>query len=199
VKVLTNDPGGAVLVHLGSSNFLSRYKIYVSHVQGWRQQFDKLESVDLRYEHQIIVNPDTQGMVKAPKITPAAAKAAMAAGVKTAALIHVIITKKPALPDSTGLKLDKPQWEKASFNPPPAKQAPKKTSHRKAKPKARAKKASPKATSKPAASAEGTTKPVAKASVASQPATGAARSTPASSKKKPSAAVAKNHDPQDHP
>ncbi len=34
VKVLANDPGGAVLVHLGSGDFLSRYKIYVSHVQG---------------------------------------------------------------------------------------------------------------------------------------------------------------------
>ncbi len=58
VKVLANDPAGAVLVHLGSSDFLSRYKIYVTHLRGWRQQFDKLESVDLRYEHQIIVNPD---------------------------------------------------------------------------------------------------------------------------------------------
>jgi cell division protein FtsQ len=195
VKVLANDPGGAVLVHLGSSNFLSRYKIYVSHVQGWRQQFDKLESVDLRYEHQIIVNPDTQGMAKAPKITPAAAKAAMAAGVKTAALIHVVTVKKPSAPDSAAVKLDKPQWEKASFNPP-TKQAPKKATHRRAKPKGRAKKAS----SKPLTT-DSAAKPAAKAAAASKPAAsgGAARSTPPWSKKKPSAAVAKNHDPQDHP
>jgi hypothetical protein len=166
-------------------------------VQGWRQQFDKLESVDLRYEHQIIVNPDTQGMAKAPKITPAAAKAAMAAGVKTAALIHVVTVKKPSVPDSATVKLDKPQWEKASFNPP-AKQAPKKAAHRRARPKARAKKASPKAASKPVTT-DGAAKPAAKAVAASKPAAGAARSTPPASKKKPSAAVAKNHDPQDHP
>src|SRR5436853_570742 len=61
VKVLTNDSAGAVLVHLGSSDFLSRYKIYVTHVRGWRQQFEKLESVDPRYEHQISLNPDMQG------------------------------------------------------------------------------------------------------------------------------------------
>ena len=53
VKVLANDPAGTVLVHLGSSNYLDRYKIYVSHLQEWRQQFDKLESVDLRYDRQI--------------------------------------------------------------------------------------------------------------------------------------------------
>src|ERR1700741_1023980 len=96
VKVLTNNSAGAVLVHLGSSDFLSRYKIYVTHVQGWRQQFDKLESVDLRYEHQIILNPDMQGTAKAPQITPAAARAAIAAGVKPAALIHVVPAVKPS-------------------------------------------------------------------------------------------------------
>jgi hypothetical protein len=57
-------------------------------VQQWRQQFDKLESVDLRYDGQIIVNPDLDGMARQPALTPAAAKAAMAAGVKTAALVN---------------------------------------------------------------------------------------------------------------
>ena len=80
VKVVANDPQGAVLVHLGSSNYLERYKIYVSHVQQWRQQFQKLESVDLRYERQIIVNPDTEGAPKQPPLSVAAAKKAMAAG-----------------------------------------------------------------------------------------------------------------------
>ncbi len=59
VKATVTDPNGAVLVHLGSSNFLERFKIYVAHVQEWRAQFQKLESVDLRYEHQVIVNPDS--------------------------------------------------------------------------------------------------------------------------------------------
>ena len=58
VKATVTDPRGAVLVHLGSSNFLERFKMYVAHVQEWRTQFQKLQSVDLRYEHQVIVNPD---------------------------------------------------------------------------------------------------------------------------------------------
>ncbi|MGO9346293.1 MAG: FtsQ-type POTRA domain-containing protein [Terriglobales bacterium] len=88
VKVLAADPNGEVLVHLGSGNYLQRYKIYVTHVQQWRQQFDKLESVDLRYDGQIIVNPDLAGMARQPALTRAAAKAAMAAGVKTAAIVN---------------------------------------------------------------------------------------------------------------
>ena len=87
VKVLTNDPHGEVLVHLGPSNYLDRYKVYVGHVQQWRQQFDKLESVDLRYDRQIIVNPDLQGAAKQPPLSFSAVKAAMAAGVKPAALV----------------------------------------------------------------------------------------------------------------
>ena len=88
VKVLAADANGEALVHLGSGNYLQRYKTYVTHVQQWRQQFEKLESVDLRYDGQIIVNPDLGGMARQPALTPAATKAAMAAGVKTAAIVN---------------------------------------------------------------------------------------------------------------
>src|SRR5436190_2799944 len=87
VKVLTNDPDGEVLVHLGSSNYLDRFKIYVAHLREWRQQFEKLESVDLRYDRQIIVNPDLRGTTRQPALSASSAKAAISAGVKPAALV----------------------------------------------------------------------------------------------------------------
>src|SRR3989441_491231 len=96
VKVLANNPQGEVLVHLGSSNYLDRYKVYVSHVQEWRQQFDKVESVDLRYDRQIIVNPDLNGAIKQSPLSRSAAKAAMAAGGKPAALSTRLTTNSKA-------------------------------------------------------------------------------------------------------
>jgi len=87
VKVRVNDPAGDVLVHLGSSDYLRRYKIYVTHAQGWRQQFQKLESVDLRYDNQIIVNPDAERTAKQAPLNPGMAKAAAAAGVKPVSLL----------------------------------------------------------------------------------------------------------------
>jgi cell division protein FtsQ len=97
VKVMANHHAGEVLVHLGSSNYLERYKIYVTHLQEWQQQFDKLESVDLRYDRQIIVNPDLQGPAKQPPLSTEAAKRAMAAGVKPAALItRIPIAPRPS-------------------------------------------------------------------------------------------------------
>jgi cell division protein FtsQ len=85
VKVTVNDPTGAVMVHLGDQNFLDRFKIYIGHAAEWRQQFHKLESVDLRYDRQIIVNPDTRSAPETP-LSAAAVRAALAAGVKPAAL-----------------------------------------------------------------------------------------------------------------
>ncbi len=110
IKVRVNDPAGDVLVELGASDYLKRYRTYVSHVQDWRQQFQKLESVNLRYDNQVIVNPDMEGKPKQPALTLAAAKAAAAAGVKPAALItkinpHDSTIPKPAF-ELTERKLD---------------------------------------------------------------------------------------------
>ncbi|MGO9124965.1 MAG: FtsQ-type POTRA domain-containing protein [Terriglobales bacterium] len=99
VKVLANDAGGEVLVHLGASDFLNRFKVYMSHAQEWRQQFARLDSVDLRYEHQIVVNPDLQGPVKQAPLSLSATKAAVAAGVKPAALVtHETQAPKATVP-----------------------------------------------------------------------------------------------------
>src|SRR5579863_284558 len=98
LKVRVNDPAGDVQVHLGSSNYLRRYKIYVTHAQGWRQQFQKLESVDLRYDNQIIVNPDIERPAKTTALSPAAAKIAAAAGVKPAALLTRVGPHEKAVP-----------------------------------------------------------------------------------------------------
>jgi len=201
VKVLTNNSAGAVLVHLGSSDFLGRYKIYVTHVQAWRQQFDKLESVDLRYEHQIIVNPDMQGMAKSPQIAPAAAKAAIAAGVKPAALIHVVTPIKPPIPSHApvaGLTTTAPPTtaQRAAAKPASRRAVRKKTRW---KPKAK-KTAPPKPVPSPGATVIGpqpTTHVVANSTAPAKPAVKAA-GVPQGIKK-PSAAIAKNQDQQDHP
>jgi len=130
VKVRVNDPLGDVLVHLGSSDYLRRYKIYVTHARGWRQQFQKLESVDLRYDNQIIVNPEIQRTARQAALSPAAAKAAAAAGVKPAALItrlppHDRAVPKPAF-ELTEKKLN-PKSAAVGAKKPAAKTKVKKT------------------------------------------------------------------------
>jgi cell division protein FtsQ len=81
VKVLVDDPKGAVLVHLGSGNYLQRFQLYKAHVQEWRSQFTHLDSVDLRYDGQVIVNPDAaaaraKAFAQSPVVTDNAAQPA---------------------------------------------------------------------------------------------------------------------------
>ncbi len=66
VKVTANDPGGTMVVHLGAQDFLPRYKLYVTHIAEWRQQFQNVQSVDLRYEGQVVVNPDKTAEANPP-------------------------------------------------------------------------------------------------------------------------------------
>jgi cell division protein FtsQ len=129
LKVRVNDPQGDVLVELGSSDYLKRYKTYVSHVQQWRQQFQKLESVNLRYDNQVIVNPEMEGKTRQAGLSASAVRAAAAAGVKPAALTTRINPHDPSVP--------KPAFEL------PAKKLDPKTATKKPAPKLKAKKSAP--------------------------------------------------------
>jgi cell division protein FtsQ len=79
LRATVTDPRGAVLVHLGASNFLEHFQVYVTHVQEWRAQFPRLDSVDLRYDHQVIVNPDSARETAKPKPAPPKTETAQAA------------------------------------------------------------------------------------------------------------------------
>jgi cell division protein FtsQ len=161
VKVRVNDPAGDVLVHLGSSDYLRRYKTYASHVQEWRQQFRDLESVDLRYDNQIVVNPDipkTTKTTKPAQVTSAAVRMPAPAPVKPAALV----TKMPVHAGPHDKPVPKPAFEmteqKLNSNAAVAKTALK----------------------KPAATANTKAKkPVAKSKVAAVPKKAAAQNKPA--------------------
>src|SRR5579862_2139354 len=135
LKVRVNDPHGDVLVELGSSDYVKRYKTYVSHVQEWRQQFQKLESVNLRYDNQVIVNPDMEGKPKPAALTAAAAKAAAVAGVRPAALVtridpHDRTVPKPAF-ELTEKKLNPAAAQKKPVQHARAKKPAAKTSAKK--------------------------------------------------------------------
>jgi cell division protein FtsQ len=172
LKVRVNDPAGDVLVHLGSSDYLHRFKIYVSHAQGWRQQFQKLESVNLRYDNQVIVNPDMEKTSKPVPLTAMALKNAAAAGVKPAALIT-------RLPNDRAVP--KPAFELAEKKLSPKAGAG--TTKKKMPARTRVRKTAPKG--KPAASAK-------KVAQTSKPKAPAKKPSIASGGQKPSAAVAKS-------
>ncbi|MDR3742314.1 MAG: FtsQ-type POTRA domain-containing protein, partial [Terracidiphilus sp.] len=54
-RVLMPTQGADILAHFGEDHFLERYQRYKAHVAEWRQQYPKLAAVDLRYEHQVVL------------------------------------------------------------------------------------------------------------------------------------------------
>ena len=178
VKVRVNDPAGDVLVHLGSSDYLRRYKTYASHVQQWRQQFRDLESVDLRYDNQIVVNPDIPKVTKTAKPT-AVTSAALRVPAPTAVKPAALVTKMPVRAGPHDKPVPKPAFEmteqKLNSNTAVAKAAGTKTAGTKA--------ASTKTTTKkPAAKLNSNAKrPVVKSKVVAVPKKAAAPSKPANS------------------
>jgi hypothetical protein len=82
--------------------------------------------VNLRYDNQVIVNPDMEGKPRQPVLSASAAKAAAAAGVKPAALITHINPHDRTLP-KPAFELTEKKIESASTKKPTPKARVRKT------------------------------------------------------------------------
>ena len=68
--------GGArpVLVHFGDSDFGNRYHLLVENIDQWRASAGSVDSVDLRFARQVVVNPESKTI--AANIKPTAPSSA---------------------------------------------------------------------------------------------------------------------------
>lgn len=89
---------GALLVHFGDADFHDKFQVLLNNIGQWEAAAGRVASVDLRFEREVVVNPEnpappqpvakTAALVKAapaaPKPTPAVARPAR----ETAAALH---------------------------------------------------------------------------------------------------------------
>jgi len=57
----------AVTVHFGSSDFSGKYKMLVDNFAQWQAHTGPVQSIDLQYARQVVVNPDTSAGTVAAK------------------------------------------------------------------------------------------------------------------------------------
>jgi cell division protein FtsQ len=57
------DSASAVLVHFGDSDFSTRYHLLADNIDQWRASAGRVDSVDLRFAKQVVVNPGGNAMV----------------------------------------------------------------------------------------------------------------------------------------
>jgi cell division protein FtsQ len=55
VRAVLPAAGSDILVHFGDENFAERYRSFQQHLPGWKRQYPNLASVDLRYQHQTVL------------------------------------------------------------------------------------------------------------------------------------------------
>jgi cell division protein FtsQ len=62
-------PGSAapILVHFGVSDFGNRYHLLAENIDQWRAGAGSVDSVDLRFARQVVVNPESKAMVTSVK------------------------------------------------------------------------------------------------------------------------------------
>jgi len=49
---------GPVLVHFGDSDFDNKFRLFVENIRQWHASVGRVESVDLRFARQVVVNPE---------------------------------------------------------------------------------------------------------------------------------------------
>ena len=60
MSIANFDDDTPVLVHFGSKDFDSKYKILLENLGQWRIAAGRVESVDLRFSRQVVVNPESR-------------------------------------------------------------------------------------------------------------------------------------------
>ena len=58
-----------VAVHFGDADFVNKYRLLVENIGPWRASAGRVESVDLRFSRQVVVNPESDAVARA---TPSA-------------------------------------------------------------------------------------------------------------------------------
>jgi len=61
-----NDPQ-AVTIHFGWSDFSGKYKMLVDNFSQWQANAGRVQSIDLQYARQVVVNPDSSAGTMAAK------------------------------------------------------------------------------------------------------------------------------------
>ncbi len=52
------DPQASVLVHFGTGDYGHKFRVLLDNLAEWRVQVGRVDSVDLRFDNQVVVNPE---------------------------------------------------------------------------------------------------------------------------------------------
>jgi cell division protein FtsQ len=65
------DDQGPVLVHFGNKDFETKFRVFVENIGQWRATAGRVDSVDLRFSKQVVVNPESKAETSGALSSPA--------------------------------------------------------------------------------------------------------------------------------
>ena len=95
VKALIPDNGADILVHFGGEDFVHRYELYEKNLPGWRKEFPRLASADMRYERQVVLEMQ-QGVAPPTNEAPGSSDTAAPVAAKPVGATHAKVPGKKA-------------------------------------------------------------------------------------------------------
>jgi cell division protein FtsQ len=67
---LTGLPGleseAPLVVRFGDQDFVNKYRLLVDNIDQWRERTGRIESIDLRFARQVVVNPEQESAAARP-------------------------------------------------------------------------------------------------------------------------------------
>ena len=68
------DDQGPILVHFGNKEFESKFRILTENITQWRASAGRVDSVDLRFSKEVIVNPESKATAVSAHLQPGQTK-----------------------------------------------------------------------------------------------------------------------------
>ena len=63
--LLAGEESSPILVHFGDAGFVNKYRLLLDNIAAWRSSTGRVQSVDLRFSGQVIVNPESNTTARA--------------------------------------------------------------------------------------------------------------------------------------
>jgi cell division protein FtsQ len=64
------DDQGPVLVHFGTKDFDTKFRVLVDNISQWRASAGRVDSIDLRFSKQVVVNPESRAVAVKTPVSP---------------------------------------------------------------------------------------------------------------------------------
>lgn len=70
MRITGLDDQGPILVHFGTKDFDTKFRVLLDNISQWRATAGRVDSIDLRFSKQVVVNPESRAVAVKTPVAP---------------------------------------------------------------------------------------------------------------------------------